>query len=151
MATSNKKSDVKAKKAYKEYLENFGFTNVKIVGSPADIIAVRDDETYYFEIKMTKQSQNYFGAATLTEWMQALKTPDHFRFVIAKTDEAEEEFVFFEYTPAEFMEHSTIPPFKIYFNISLTDKPLQRKRRSAIALTQETMELLVNLHSEIRR
>ena len=151
MGTSNKKSDVKAKIAFKEYLENFGFSNVRIVGSPADIIAIRDDKTYYFEIKMTKQSQTYFGAATLTEWMQALKAPDQFKFVIAKTDEEEKEFEFIEYTPAEFMEHSTIPPFKIYFNVSLTEMPLQRKRRSAIALTHETMELLVALHSEIRK
>ena len=71
------------------------------------------------KIKKTTKADNYFGAATLTEWAQAIKTPDHYRFVIAKTDASEEEFSFVELTPAEMMEYSTIPPFKVYFNIAV--------------------------------
>ena len=45
---------------------------------------------------------------------------------------------------AEFMEFSTIPPFKVYFNIDFTGK--QRKRSSgkkkAISLTEENFRQL---------
>lgn len=81
---SNKKSDVKAKAAYVEYLKSNGYSNPKVIASPADITAEKNGNTWYFEIKKTSQEINYFGAATLTEWIQALKDPDHFRFVIAR-------------------------------------------------------------------
>ncbi|HSZ85953.1 MAG TPA: hypothetical protein VK787_07970, partial [Puia sp.] len=61
MAITNKKSDIKAKNAYKEHLEISGYSNVQIIASPADIKAIKDNKTYFFEIKMTKQSENYFG------------------------------------------------------------------------------------------
>jgi hypothetical protein len=150
MEKTNKKSDTKAKQAYKKLLEENGYINVEIVASPSDIIAKKNGETYYFEIKMTKQADTYFGAATLTEWVQAFKTPNFFKFVIAKTDDLEETFIFTEYSPKDFMEHSTIPPFKIYFNVSLTGKTPKRQRRTAICLTEDTMKLLTELHEKIR-
>lgn len=150
MAKQYNKSDVKAKLAYKTYLENKGYENVEIVSSPSDIIAQKDGQTFYFEIKMTKQTETYFGAATLTEWVQAFKTPENFKFVIAKTNEDEVEFSFEEFTPLDFMEHSTIPPFKIYFNINLNGKTKYRKRRTAIQLTNDTMKLLTELHNKMR-
>lgn len=150
MARKNNKSDVKAKQAYKTYLEEHDYQNVEIISSPSDIKAQKDGQTFYFEIKMTKQTETYFGAATLTEWVQAFKTPDNFKFVIAKTDETEDEFSFEEFTPLEFMEHSTIPPFKIFFNINLNGKTKKRKRRTAIQLTNDTMTLLTELHNKMR-
>ena len=92
----NKKSDNKAKNAYKKYLEKKGFYDVKIVSSPSDIIAKKDGKIYYFEVKMTKRKRIYFGAATLTEWMQAFKTPDNFKFIIAITNDNEDSFDFIE-------------------------------------------------------
>lgn len=151
MAKKNKKSDTKAKAAYKNYLEQNGFEDVKIIKSPSDISAQKNGETYYFEIKMTKQPETYFGAATYTEWSQAFKTPDYFKFVIAHSDENEVNFIFKEYTPFEFMEYSTIPPFKIYFNINLNGNTKKKKRRTAIPLTHETMALLSDLHDKMRK
>lgn len=150
MAKKNKKSDVKAKKAYKAHLDNNGYKNVQIVGYPSDITAEKDGHTYYFEIKMTKQTEKYFGAATLTEWIQAFKTPDLFYFVIAKTNDEEVDFTFEEISPIEFMKHSTIPPFKIFFNINLKKETKETKRRTAIPLTNETMALLTELHNKMR-
>lgn len=150
MAKKNTKSDVKAKQAYKKYLDNEGYENVRIVGNPSDITAEKNGHTYYFEIKMTKQTEIYFGAATLTEWVQAFITPDFFKFVIAKTDENEDVFSFEEYSPSDFMQHSTIPPFKIFFNINLNGETKQKKRRKAIPLTNETMALLTELHNKMR-
>ncbi len=150
MARKNNKSDVKAKQAYKTHLEENGYENVEIISSPSDIKAQKDGQDFYFEIKMTKQTETYFGAATLTEWVQAFKTPNNFKFVIAKTDATEEAFSFEEFTPIDFMEHSTIPPFKIFFNINLNGKTKKRKRRTAIQLTNDTMTLLTELHNKMR-
>lgn len=151
MAMKNKKSDVKAKQAYKTELEENGYTEVQITGSPTDIKAKKDGHQYYFEIKMTKQNDTYFGAATLTEWIQAFKTPNYFKFVIAKTNEDEDSFEFIEFSPFELMKHSTIPPFKIYFNVSLTGKTPKRNRRKAIPLTDLSMKMLCEFHDKIRK
>jgi Holliday junction resolvase len=144
------KSDKKAKDAYIVDLKSNGYENVKVINSPVDISAEKNGETYYFEIKMTKKKTKYFGAATLTEWVQAFKTPNHFKFVIAKTDEKEDSFEFMEFTPEEFMKHSTIPPFKIYFNINLEGDSKNKLRRSAVQLTEATMKLLSEFYNAIK-
>ena len=146
----NKKSDVKAKTEFVKLLQERGFV-AAVVSSPADIKATRAGETWYFEIKMTKRADVYFGAATLTEWRQALADPEHFRFVVAKTDEAESAFEFIEYTPAEFMEFSTIPPFKIFFSIDLEDRGKKRKGNKAVRLTRENFEVMDKCFEEIKR
>ena len=144
------KSDKKAKDAYIVHLKSNGYENVKVINSPVDISAEKNGETYYFEIKMTKKKTKYFGAATLTEWVQAFEPPNHFKFVIAKTDEKEETFEFMEFTPEEFMKHSTIPPFKIYFNINLEGDSKNELRRTAIQLTEATMKLLSEFYNAIK-
>lgn len=144
------KSDKKAKDKYIVQLKLNGYENVKVINSPVDISAEKNGETYYFEIKMTKKKTKYFGAATLTEWVQAFKTPNHFKFVIAKTDASEATFTFKEYTPEEFMKHSTIPPFKIYFNINLEGDSKNKLRRSAVQLTEATMKLMSEFYNAIK-
>jgi len=144
MKKTNKKSDVKAKLAYKKYLEDIGFYNVRITASPADITAEKDEKKYYFEIKMTKQSNSYFGAATMTEWKEAIRNPDTFRFVIAKTNEDEDNFEFIEFTPDEFLKYSTIPPFKVYFNIDLNDNNKVSQRNKALQATKEILEEFIS-------
>lgn len=71
----NLKSDVNAKEAFAKLLTTRGYSEVKIVSSPADIIAVKNGVKYYFEIKFTSKQDNYFGAATLTEWTSAIDNP----------------------------------------------------------------------------
>jgi hypothetical protein len=144
------KSDKKAKEAYVKELVKQKYEKIEIVNFPSDIKAEKDGEVYYFEIKMTKKKVRYFGAATLTEWVQAFQTPNNFKFVIAQTDEKEESFRFIEFTPEEFMKHSTIPPFKIYFNINLDGDSKITLRRSAIQLTEATMKLLSELYNAIK-
>ncbi len=145
----NKRSDVNAKTAFVKLLQERGF-EASVVSSPADIKATKDGETWYFEIKMTKRTDVYFGAATLTEWRQALVDSEHFRFVVAKTDEAESAFEFIEYTPAEFMELSTIPPFKVYFNIDFEKRPKKRGNSKATKLTKENFEVMDRCFEEIK-
>lgn len=146
----NSKSDVKAKKEYSKHLENNGYTNVRIVGSPVDIVAEKDNVPYYFEIKMTKSEKNCFGAATLTEWEQALKTPNEFKFIIVKTNLEENRFEFLEFTPQEFLKYSTIPPFKFYFNIDFVNKNKLQKRTKAIPLDDEKISHLITIFNNLR-
>ena len=125
----NSKSDLVAKQACCEYLKEQGFYNITIISSPADIKAWKkgDPVPYYFEIKMTRQKNKYFGAATLTEWKQAIETPDHYKFIVVQQDDESREFAFHEYSPQEFMKYSSIPPFKIYFNVDFNEKGTKRE------------------------
>ena len=142
----NKKSDVKSKTEFVKLLKERGF-DAQVVSQPADILATKDGETWYYEIKMTKCTDAYFGAATLTEWRQALADPEHFRFVVAITDDAESSFEFKEYTPSEFMAFSTIPPFKVYFNINFDGR--KRKTRKATKLTKENFRVMSECYDMI--
>jgi len=146
----NDRSDVKAKLAYKEHLKKTDFYNVQIISSPADIKAEKNGEVYFFEIKMTKQTKNYFGAATMTEWQEAMKNPDNFRFVIAITDDKETHFDFIEFTPDEFLQYSTIPPFKVYFNINLLNNDRFAIRNKAIQASKENLGKLLIFYDELR-
>ena len=146
----NKKSDGKAKAEYVEYLKANGYCNPKVIASPADITAEKNGDTWYFEIKKTSQENKYFGAATLTEWIQALKDPDHFRFVIAR-ESNEEKFDFFEYTPSEFMEISSIPPFKVFFNVDFRKETQTSPGKSgAIKATKDRINYLSKVFSDLK-
>jgi hypothetical protein len=146
----NHKSDKKAKLAFKEFLTERNYTNIEIVSTPVDVTAEKDGNKYFFEIKMTKNPNRYFGAATLTEWQQALETPKYFRFVVAITNHAESEFVFKEFTPAEFMGYSTVPPFKINFNINLKNLAQVSNRKKAVAVNAKRLKSFVNIFKKLR-
>lgn len=152
---AKKNSDVKAKTSYIEVLKQKGFTNPTITASPADIVAEKNGEMWFFEIKMTKTASRgkaYFGAATITEWQQALETPDHYKFVIAYTDAEEESFEFVEYTPAQFMAFSTIPPFKIFFNIPAPGQKAQKSphRKTALYANESTLKKLNRIYKDLK-
>lgn len=150
MTKTNPKSDVKAKAAFVRHLEENGFTDVKVVKAPSDIMAVKDGEQWYFEIKMTKHKDRYFGAATFTEWEQAFKTPDTYRFVVAIEPESEDEnFEFIELTPTQLMRYSSIPPCKVYFNLDIpklkngNDEAVVKPRQSkALKLTEKAFQVI---------
>ena len=145
----NLKSDVLAKAAFVRELENRGFI-AQVVQAPADIKAVKDGQTWYFEIKMTRRNDRYFGAATMTEWKQALKDPEHYRFVVA-IDLGDGNWNFKEYTPSEFMDFCTIPPFKVYFNIDFTGKRSGRSNRKskAVRLSSENFRELADAYESL--
>jgi hypothetical protein len=148
------KSDVKAKEAFCEELKRRGFDSVRIVQSPADIEARKDGQTWYFEIKKTAQEKSYFGAATQTEWEQAFENPEHFRFVVARTNEIESYFDFIEYTPEEFLEFSSIPPFKVFFNINFSNpkgkKKTNRKKTKSLEMTYKNFKKLSEFFKKLK-
>ena len=154
------KSDSDAKSAFMRNLENRGYTDVKPAKVPSDIKAKKDGVQWYFEIKKTSKTDQYFGAATLTEWEQAFKTPDTYRFVIAiANDKVVNGFEFIELTPAQMMEYSTIPPFKIFFNLDLNvikgkitnKKKNSNRKNTAIRLTVKTFSILRDSFCNLRK
>lgn len=151
---ANRKSDVAAKRSFcEELLSNRGFQRAEVTASPADITAVKDGVTWYFEIKMTKREDTYFGAATSTEWEQAFRDPEHYRFIIAMTNDEEQKFKYLEFTPSEFMKACTIPPFKIYFNVDLkAEQPkISKHREDTVVLTEENFEVLNSAYKTLRK
>jgi len=146
----NARSDVGAKEAFIEELLRRGFEEARVTGSPADITALKGTDTYYFEVKYTAQESRYFGAATLTEWEAALAHEDRYRFVVAtKRDFG---WLFHEYTPAEFMEFSYIPPFKIFFHVGVgVEKAMQPRRgEKRVQLSRDRIELMLELFRKFR-
>jgi len=144
----NIKSDISAKNAFSELLSKKGYTNIKIVSSPADIIAFKNGKLYYFEIKFTNKKEIYFGAATLTEWTTAIKNIDNFKFIIARKEDNLWDFK--EYGPLEFMQFNTIPPFKTYFNISLNNQTTKKKNKKAILLNKEKLNRMEKFWNSLK-
>ena len=154
------KSDKDAKAAFVQHLEEKGFTDVQIVQAPSDIIAMKEGEQWFFEIKMTTHTDKYFGAATFTEWKQAFKTPETYRFVVAiKDPKSPAGFEFIELTPDEMMKYSTIPPCKVYFNLdipTIKGKAIAKKKSSnreskAIKLTPETFAIVSEAFEKLKK
>jgi hypothetical protein len=149
---ANNKSDVTAKKAFCDELLKRGYDTADVVSSPADIRATKDEVEWFFEIKMTRRNDDYFGAATETEWAKAFEDPEHYRFVVAQTDENDSFFKFIEFTPEEFMRGCTIPPFKIYFDVNMVTGRMQDRSKSmrATALTKERFERLHEAYKSLK-
>lgn len=144
----NDRSDIRAKQAYVEHLIKKGYIDVQIVNSPVDIIAYKNGQKYFFEIKATKRKNSYFGAATFTEWECALTNKDFFKFVVVKDTGG--NCMFYEFTPEEFMEYSTIPPIKVYFNIDLNQKNKTNKNSSALKMSEEAFFELNNVYQKLK-
>lgn len=145
----NSKSDNEAVAWYSDLLKDDGYQIEKIGNSEADIIAKKDNEQFFFEIKMTKAKVTYFGAATLTEWTKALEHPDNYLFVIIKEENGDFEVVE-EFTPRDFMEYSSIPPFKVNFHIKLEKgKRKPPVRRTAIQFTEQLSIQLRSMYDRL--
>ncbi len=144
----NDRSDIKAKEAYVNYLIQQGYVDVQIVHLPVDIIAYKNGKKYFFEIKATKRKKSYIGAATFTEWECALKNKEFFKFVVVK--DIDEDYEFYEFTPEEFMEYSTIPPIKVYFNIDLNQKNKVKKNSKALKMSEEVFFELNDTYKRLK-
>jgi len=146
----NLKSDVAAKEAFPHEPLRRGFDAARITGSPADITATKGGETFYFEVKFTRQGASYFGAATLTEWDAALKSEERFTFVVAFL--RDDGWAFHEYTPDEFMQMSYIPPFKIFFNVPVGGDRvvMSRNGSGAVALSRRRLTMMSELFARFR-
>ena len=141
-------SDEAAVQAYISELKKNGKGVPIRIKAPADIEVKEGKHTHYYEIKMTSKDKSYFGAATLTEWKQALNTPEFYHFVIA-IHKKDDTYEFIKLTPDEFMKYSTIPPFKVNFNINLKDLKKIPKRRTAIPMNKDNMRDMLELFEKM--
>ena len=115
---------------YTKLLENKGYSIVpEVQRREVDITALKDGKCYYFEIKATTKHDQYFGAATLSEWKIALDNQEYFWFVVAEYQDG--GFRFKKFTPQEFAKYSTVPPFKVNFNIHLDNLDYETRHRNS--------------------
>jgi hypothetical protein len=143
------RDDTKAKLAFAQELRQRGFQDVRITARPADITAHLNGKVFYFEIKYTSRLE-CFGAATLTEWEAAMTYEDRYIFVIATNRQG--IWLFHEYTPAEFMQFSEIPPFKIFFHITVGEQKATKAstRRKRVQLTRERLAEMIELYRRMQ-
>ena len=146
---TNSKSDVKAKEAYIKVLAEEGFKDIEIISTPTDISASKNGTKYFFELKFTNQTDKYFGAATLTEWECAINNLENFFFVICRIEE--NKWLFDKFSPKEFIGYSTIPPFKIFFDVDLKnfDKKKSKETKSVKA-NFDNLNELVKVYDKLR-
>ena len=151
---AKKKTDKPGLESSKKYLQELGYCEVEQINHPTDLRATMDGEVYWFEVKYTESDDWSFGAATSTEWECALENPDRFFFLIANKPGGEEheesEWNHILVTPDEFIQYSTIPPFKIYFKFPLQGQIEIPERRTAIQATGENLRMLIDLLEEMR-
>ena len=147
----NLKSDVLAKFEYVKILISEGYNNARVTKSPSDIQATKNGMDFYFEIKYTTKDKKYFGAATLTEWQAAIQHPNTYFFIVALLKE--NKWVFTKYSPYEFMEFSTIPPFKVFFNIpDTTTKSLPiNKETKSVKLSTDNINEMVSFYESMKK
>lgn len=125
----------------------------------------------YFEIKassITKEilqerivkGMKFFDAATITEWKTAIEHPDDYVFEMLYIDQINGERVIIdreEYTPKELLEFSTVPPFKINFNIPYKKreiiKPIEHRSGTVLASSDKDsfsiVQQLISFYKEI--
>lgn len=149
MEEKNYKSDKAVKEEFAEELKKAGYNN--IMQQPADIKAEKDGKEWFFEIKSTTKGENetVFGAATLTEWEQAIKEPETFRFVLAFLNSDGKKYSFKYYKPEDFLKYSSIPPFKINFNWRESNTPI--KRRTSIEPTFDNIKELDDFYETFKQ
>ncbi len=146
---TNSKSDVKAKEAYVKVLAEEGFKDIEIISTPTDISASKNGTKYFFELKFTNQTEKYFGAATLTEWECAINNLENFFFVICRIEK--NKWLFDKFSPKEFIGYSTIPPFKIFFDVDLKNFHKKKtKETKSVKANFDNLNELVKVYDKLR-
>lgn len=92
--------EIKAQQIFVNKLLAEGYDSAEVTTDPTVIVAQKGDETWYYEFVVTNYRYSCFLNPARAECEQAQKTPDRYRFVFAIC-QADETFVFREYTPAE--------------------------------------------------
>jgi hypothetical protein len=49
------------------------------------------------------------------------------------------------------MEYSTIPPFKVYFNVSLTEEKPKKRKSNAVKMSQNNFSKLKEVYERLER
>lgn len=144
-------SEKRAKTAFCAMLEILGFTDVRIAAAPADIVATKKGEVFYFELKYSskKAPEIYFGSVTLREWRDAFRLENYF-FVIASYSDC---WRFEIIEPETLRRVSYFAPTPLaYFQLKLGKAHDSRRNvRSAIAVRRRIVEEIYSAYSKILR
>lgn len=154
--TEQIRSDINAVEQCKKWLEETqNYTSVEISHHPTDIEGVDPNgKTVHIEVKMTGKD-DYFGAATITEWGVVLD--DILKFVIARKDDTNKYgYRFYMIEAEEFYQISTVPPFKINFNIKESDysneksilslNRKRKRRKGTIELNESIVRVMRDIY-----
>lgn len=144
-----KELEKKVKERFCQQLLNNGYDTAEITQAPADITATKNGETWWFEIKYTTKKGRYYGGSTETEWEKAFEDPEHYKFVVIRTTPQMKIFDPKLFTPMEFMEFCTIPPFTVNFNIPIPSSKKEGKK--SFIFNKEIFNKLHELYEEIRK
>ena len=148
-----------------EWLREQGYKDPHKSNHPTDIECEdKNGKKINVEVKMTTK-EKYFGAATLTEWVTVLDKDAELKFVVAKlitTTSAEKKYDFYWIDTEKFYEISTVPPFKVNFNIKEEEfqknehccNTIQFKdrkpRKDTVVLTKDLVGLLGDIYSLLK-
>lgn len=154
-----KRDDRHAKEAWVEHLCEQGYVGVEIRKFPADVTGFQlfDDgaQQWWWDVKKTDNPESMFGSATFTELGQAMKDPEHFRFVVAHENKQTGKWEFCEWTLDELLPHCTIPPFKVNFTVNMWQNcfPVAKRRNkgNGIPATRRILEHLMKVYDQLPR
>ena len=154
MPITQNRSDSRAIELFinKTLVESWGIPRecIEPIKAPADIkVTGKDGEITYYEIKSTTKDDKYFGAATITEWRAALEHPDNYYFVVIVEKEKDEDCVAAIYKPKDFIKFATIPPFKVNFNIDLSDATKVMNHKTAKVCTFEKLKQMIEFYEKL--
>jgi hypothetical protein len=147
-------SDKEGVEAAMEWLEGKGFTEINNIHKPVDLSANFQGMKYWIEVKYTEtKNKLYFGAATISEWGCAINNPENFFFLVVQKPggvNADSYWNFELIKAIDFIKFSTIPPFKINFNLPLNEPRKIPKRRSAVQASTENIKMCIDFYNSIK-
>jgi Holliday junction resolvase len=128
-----KTSDTWAKQALVNELIRKGYHNVRIVGTPCDVIGEKNGVVYYFEVKSTMFPEGkHTGSVSGTELDFALKNKKTYFFVIVFESNG---MVKFDYLKVDqMMKLLTLQPSKYHFAYGISKS--NSKKKISIPLTE---------------
>ena len=108
------------------------------------IIKDNDGNEWDFEIKQSSWPKGkFFDAATLTQWYTWYKNQERYYFVFITGKKKDRRFTFVK--ASDLMARSTIPPFKIYFNVYKDE--VYDNYVNAVKFQQQIQDLVSNKDS----
>lgn len=101
-----------------------------------------EKDHYFFAIMAISKNKSaqYYDYMSLPEWVFAIRYPEHFKFVIIRTDAKPDEQKYYQISPSCMISHAGTPPFKTYFSLTIDQlKAIEKKK--------EDLEVLRNIKS----
>jgi len=138
-------SDVKPKEMCIKYLENEGYSNLKVVKHGNDIEGQKNGIKYYFEVKSSSRKKNepFGGTVMLTQLNKAITNKYHYKFILCKRKSNDlKNWDFYIFEVDEFIKYCalTTPIFRYAYHPNPKKQPqFKDTTRTADKLLIENM------------